>query len=138
MHKVKNIPRQTVGGILVSKSKILLGKRRADRLYPNIWDIFGGHIEEGETKEDALKRELDEEIGICVKDFEFIETYQDKDPTYGIDYTHHIYIIHTWEGNPENKVPKEHESIRWFSREDIENLKMHGEVKRIILEYLDF
>lgn len=132
------MPRQTCGGILVSNQKILLGKRKEDRLYPDIWDIFGGHIEFGETKEETLIRELEEEIGIKVRKFEFLESYQDKDPTYGIDYIHHIYIVQSWEGTPENKNPREHESIRWFSKDEAKNLKMHGEVKRIILEKVDF
>jgi mutator protein MutT len=132
------MPRLTCGGILVANGKILLGKRRSDRLYPDIWDIFGGHIEEGETKEETLKRELEEEIGLVVKDFEFVETYSDKDPTFGIDYIHHIYLIKNWEGTPENLVPEEHEEIKWFSKEETMNLKMHGEVKRIILKHVDF
>ena len=133
-----DMPRQTCGGILVSNQKILLGKRKKDRLYPDIWDIFGGHIEFGETKEETLIRELEEEIGIKVKNFEFLESYKDKDPTYGINYIHHIFIVHSWEGIPENKNPREHESIMWFSKDETENLKMHGEVKRIILEKVDF
>lgn len=135
---MEKMPRLTCGGILVLEDQILLGKRKHDRLYPDIWDIFGGHIEEGETKEETLKRELKEEIGIVIKDFEFLETYEDQDPTHGIDYIHHIYLIHSWEGVPENKVPQEHECIMWFSKEGTENLKMHDEVKRIIHEHVDF
>ena len=130
--------RLTCGGILLSKEKILLGKRRSDRLYPDIWDIFGGHIEEGETREETLRRELEEEIGIIVKDFEFLETYRDKDPTYGMDYIHHIYLIKTWEGTPENRVPREHDEIKWFTKDQIIDLPMHGEVRRIIQEHVEF
>jgi mutator protein MutT len=134
----ETMARLTCGGILLSQGRILLGKRRSDRLYPDIWDIFGGHIEEGETKEDTLKRELEEEIGIIVRDFEFIEIYQDQDPTYGIDYIHHIYLVRSWDGTPENRVPREHEEIRWFTKEETMGLPMHGEVRRIILEHVDF
>ena len=56
-------PRRTVGGVLILNHKILLGKRMPDRLYPDIWDIFGGHIEDGETLEETLIRELEEELG---------------------------------------------------------------------------
>lgn len=129
-----NEPRKTCGGILIENHKILLGKRRSDRLYPDIWDIFGGHIEEGETREETLVRELKEEIGIKVKDYEYLESYQDKDPTFGIDYVHHIYIIHSWEGVPENKNPCEHDRIQWFSRSELMDLPMHCEVKRIIMD----
>lgn len=131
-------PRQTCGGILIENGKILLGKRNKDRLYPDIWDIFGGHIEPNETKEQTLQRELHEELGIEVNSFEFLESYQDKEPTYGYDYVHHIFIVKSWEGIPKNKNTDEHESIGWFSKEETKNLKMHEEVKRIILEKVDF
>jgi mutator protein MutT len=130
-------PRLTCGGIVVSQGKILLGKRRFNRLYPDIWDIFGGHIEEGETKEETLKRELEEEIGIIVRNFEFLTTYQDKDPTYGMDYIHHIYLIRSWDRTPENRVPQEHERISWFTKKETEDLKMHSEVRRIIFENVE-
>lgn len=133
-----NEPRNTCGGILIKDHKILLGKRRSDRLYPDIWDIFGGHIEIGETKEETLVRELEEEIGIKVKDFEYLESYQDKDPTFGIEYIHHIYIVHSWDGTPENKNPREHDSIKWFLNSELKDLPMHGEVKRIIMDNIAF
>lgn len=131
-------PRQTCGGILLQNRKILLGKRNKDRLYPDIWDIFGGHIEPNETKEQTLQRELEEELGIITTSIEFLESYQDKEPTFGYDYIHHIYIVKLWQGIPKNKNTNEHENIGWFSKEELKNLKMHKEVKRIILENLDF
>jgi mutator protein MutT len=131
-------PRITAGGILVQNRKILLGKRNKDRLYPDIWDIFGGHVEPDETIEETLQRELLEELGIEVERFEFLESYQDKEPTLGLDYVHHIFIVHSWEGTPSNKNEHEHESIGWFSRTEIKGLIMHEVVKRIVLENVDF
>ena len=135
---MSNEPRITCGGILIKDNKILLGKRRSDRLYPDIWDIFGGHIEEGETNEETLVREMEEEIGIKVKEFEYLESYQDKDPIFGIHYVHHIYIIHSWSRTPENRNPREHESIRWFSKDELKELPMHFEVRRIIFDKVVF
>ena len=52
-------------GALVSERRVLLGHRRPDkRAYPDIWDLPGGVIEDGETELDALARELDEELGV--------------------------------------------------------------------------
>ena len=38
--------------------------------FPNHWDLIGGHVEEGETPEQALVREVKEEIGIDLKYFQ--------------------------------------------------------------------
>lgn len=50
--------------ILTHDNKILLQQRDSDwKLYPNFLAEFGGHIEEGESPEQALIRELQEELG---------------------------------------------------------------------------
>lgn len=43
--------------------------------FPNHWDFFGGIMEEGETPEQTLVRELQEEIGIELKDYTFFKQY---------------------------------------------------------------
>lgn len=43
--------------------------------FPNYWDLFGGHIEDGESPEVALIREVQEELGICVTDISFFKIY---------------------------------------------------------------
>ncbi|WP_350279852.1 GNAT family N-acetyltransferase [Kribbella sp. HUAS MG21] len=49
--------------------RVYLQRRTADRrLLPGIWDIVGGHLEPGETAEEALAREVEEETGWKVRD----------------------------------------------------------------------
>jgi 8-oxo-dGTP diphosphatase len=43
--------------------------------FPNHWDLIGGHVEEGETPEQALRRETKEEIGIELKHWDFFRRY---------------------------------------------------------------
>lgn len=43
--------------------------------YPNHWDLFGGIIEEGETPEQALVREVQEEIGVTLKRYNKFREY---------------------------------------------------------------
>ena len=47
------------GALLCKKGKVLLGRRSpSKRFSANLWDIFGGHIEAGETPEVTIVREL--------------------------------------------------------------------------------
>jgi len=54
---------------------IYLRDDKPDIPFPNHWDFFGGHLEEGETPEEALVREAKEELGVELKDWKFFRTY---------------------------------------------------------------
>ena len=44
--------------------------------FPNHWDLFGGHLEAGETPEQALVRVVREEVGVDLKHWNFFRVYQ--------------------------------------------------------------
>lgn len=53
--------------IVDDDGRIFVQRRSADRrLFPNCWDIVGGHLEPGETLDEALAREVAEETGWTV------------------------------------------------------------------------
>lgn len=61
---------QIVVGMLITDGcgRLFAQQRSATRrLFPNCWDIVGGHVENGETIEQTLKRELSEETGWSLK-----------------------------------------------------------------------
>jgi len=43
--------------------------------FPHHWDLFGGHVEEGETPEEALIREVKEELNYDLKEYKFFKEY---------------------------------------------------------------
>jgi RimJ/RimL family protein N-acetyltransferase len=56
---------EVVGALIRDeRDRVYVHRRSATRrLFPGIWDIVGGHVEPGETREHALSRELEEETG---------------------------------------------------------------------------
>ncbi|MDB5163255.1 MAG: hypothetical protein JWO54_128 [Candidatus Saccharibacteria bacterium] len=64
---MRTIKRDIAGGLLFSNDgHVLIGKNVKGGVYENLWVIPGGGIDEGESKEDAAKREILEEVGIDI------------------------------------------------------------------------
>ncbi len=56
-----------VGVLIREDGRMLLGSRPQGKPYAGYWEFPGGKMEPGETVHDALKRELDEELGITLR-----------------------------------------------------------------------
>ncbi|RPI74553.1 MAG: NUDIX domain-containing protein [Desulfobacteraceae bacterium] len=116
---------QIVGALIIKSNRILLGLRAPGRRnYPGVWDIFGGHVEAGESKDQALVRELQEELGIILKrwtEFEtlFIPHYETAPDRLRLN----LYLAKDWSGTPENRQPHEHSALGWFTLEQALKLK---------------
>jgi 8-oxo-dGTP diphosphatase len=55
---------------------IYLRDDKADIPFPNHWDFFGGHVEPSESPEQALVREVKEELGVELRQWRFFRRYQ--------------------------------------------------------------
>ncbi|KRF15540.1 acetyltransferase [Nocardioides sp. Soil797] len=105
---------------LVRDGAILLGHRHPERRwYPNCWDLVGGHIEPGERPEQAVVRECFEELGIHVHDPRPVPTTV-SDPTLEM----HVFIVTSWDGEPANTAPDEHDDLRWFRIDEVAELEL--------------
>lgn len=112
-------PILTVGGILIDESGKALFGLRADwkKTWPRHWDSIGGHVEPGETLEEALVREIKEEIGVLATAWEWLATVEAA-ATNGEIHRSAMFGVFEWEGVPE-EICGEHSELRWFSAEEL-------------------
>jgi 8-oxo-dGTP diphosphatase len=115
-----------VGALIVHRRSILLGKRSSSRtFYPNVWDVFGGHVEAGEQPEQTLVRELREELNITPTQWRHLETLVMRSVQEREEEIHcQLYLVSEWIGTPVNQQPDEHVMIQWFSIEQAVHLPL--------------
>jgi mutator protein MutT len=101
---------------------LLCHRSPSRRWYPDVWDFPGGHVEDGETAEQALRRELLEEIGVDIGKVDGDPVFHRSDAGTGLDLT--VWLITEWQGSPENRQPSEHDDIAWFGITELHNLKL--------------
>lgn len=102
-------------GIPFLNNRVLLGFRAAHRrIYPYRWDVLGGKVEAGESLEEALARELAEEIGIVPLSTSYLRAVTDDVPTAGGLLRYEMYLVKSWRGDPVN-ASAEHTRIAWFT-----------------------
>ena len=102
--------------IFVRDGRILLGKR-APHLSscPNCWDVIGGHVEAGETVEQALIREAQEEVGLTPTRFVSVGRMDRGE-------AHHFFLILDWRGGEPSLRGDEHTELRWVTPEEASTL----------------
>ena len=115
-----------VVGIVVRGDKFLVERRRLDEtIDPGIVCLPAGHVKPNESLEDALKREMMEELGIQVNDMKFVckNFYVASN---GERQHAYCYLITDYEGEPVCKAAQE---IFW--EDDIENLSLEVDKKTV-------
>jgi len=91
---------------------VLLTTRPAGKPFAGYWEFPGGKIETSETAEQALTRELQEEISIYAEEFHFAWTETHRYPH--ADVALHFYWVSQWQGIPR---PLEGQQLMWITCE---------------------
>ena len=134
---MQTINRTIVSAMIMSNDgKILLGKVREGGVYPDCWHIPGGGVDDGESKEQALIREMHEEIGLDIASLpkklvrdtdtgEADKTDKQTGETYHVVMQFNVYQINIPLPNSDIKIHL-HDDLteyRWVSIGDLPNYK---------------
>jgi len=96
--------------------RMLIAQRLLGKAMAGLWEFPGGKWEPGETPEQALIRELDEELGISVKE-PCLAPFTFASHAYAnFHLLMPLYICRRWEGTP---VPRIHQAIKWVRPRDL-------------------
>jgi 8-oxo-dGTP diphosphatase len=120
-----------------NKNEILLYLRdnKPNIPFPHYWDLFGGHIEEGETPDEALIREVKEELDYDLKDYKFFKKYECLS---GDAYPNIKYVYSGKIDKPIEELKlQEGEKMQFFSREEIPRVKFANILKKIVMDYIN-
>ena len=107
---------RVVAAIIRDKDKIFATQRGYGE-FKDGWEFPGGKIEEGETPQDALKREIMEELDTEITVGELIDTIEYDYPTF------HLSMDCFWaEVITGNLVLKEAEAAKWLTKEQLDSV----------------
>jgi 8-oxo-dGTP diphosphatase len=96
--------------------------------FEGMWEFPGGKIEPGESREDALKREIQEELGVDIYIKELLCTTEYDYPTFHL--TMHCYLCSVASGEIELR---EHKSAQWLTAETLDSVEWLPADEKIIV-----
>jgi 8-oxo-dGTP diphosphatase len=111
--------------LIDSRRRTLLQQRRADRAFGGLWEFPGGKLEEGESPESALIREIEEELGLILSSEALVPLTFASDPILPpAPRQPHVILLYTcrdWQGEPRCL---DGQSIEWVAPEGLMALPM--------------
>ena len=111
-----------VAVVLIDRDgRVLLSQRPSGKSMAGLWEFPGGKVENGEVPEEALIRELKEELGIdtwssCLAPLSFASySYED------FHLLMPVFVCRKWVGSP---APMECQALKWVNRDKLKDYPM--------------
>ena len=131
--KKKNIYVSTVA-LIDWQGKVLISLRSDNKILPNFWEFPGGKIKTNENPDDAIVREIKEELSL---DINKKSLKPSSFNTYTYDEFHAIiffYICRSWKGTP---LSKTNQKILWIEIDKLKKYKLLPGSNKFALELID-
>lgn len=107
-----------VAGLLVHEDKILVAQRKAGDSNGSFWEFPGGKVEPEESLDQALKREIFEELGMSIQVLKKIDAREMKTPR-GVLICLHLLVA---SAHSQDFALHEHEQARWVQVSELNEI----------------
>lgn len=101
--------------------RVLIAQRPEGKPLAGLWEFPGGKLEEGETPEQALIRELEEELGIATKSACLAPVSFASHSYESFHLLMPLYVCRKWQGTP---VAREHAALKWVRPQALRDYPM--------------
>ena len=109
--RTNNLPKVVVGGLIYQNEKILICQRKEEGEHPLKWEFPGGKSKDNENNQEALKRELKDELSIEINEMIFFDEYLYEYKKLSKNLKLIFFQIFQFEGEIQNKV---HQQLKWI------------------------
>ena len=116
---------------IIRKDDLIFATQRGYGEFKDLWEFPGGKMEAGETPEEALKREIREELSTEINVDEFLCTVEYDYPAFHL--TMHCYLCSLL---TEALHLNEHEAARWLKLEDLDGVDWLPADKVVVKKFL--
>lgn len=107
---------EVVAAIIIDKEKVFATQRGYGE-FKDGWEFPGGKMEQGETPQQALRREIQEELDTEIEVGELLDTVEYDYPSFHL--TMHCFISTIKSGD---LILKEHEAAKWLTKETLDSV----------------
>jgi len=130
---MKNENIKVVAGLILQNNKLLICQRPKFKDHPLKWEFPGGKIKKNETSEDALIREINEELSINIFNYNELISYNFNYSDLGKTVFINFYLIKNFTGKILNNF---HNQLKWIEIKDIREYDfLEGDLK--IIDYIN-
>lgn len=105
---------KVVCGIIFNGNKILICRRKTSKSFGGFWEFPGGKVEKGESNEHSLMRELNEELGMKVKNISYFRTNIHKYESFNIEL-----IAYKCKFLLADFILDDHDAFEWLNIEEL-------------------
>ena len=107
--------KRVVAALIIQEGKLLVCQRTRHQTMPLKWEFPGGKIEEREQPRDALRRELEEELGILATIGDELARIQHEYPNRN-KVELRFFVVRQYQGEIENRIFRD---VRWADPKDL-------------------